>query len=54
MSLPVAMGIFAVSSYLIAFIAAMCLPNATGVELSDDMGQVSEAPGANSKLRTAE
>lgn len=37
MSLPAAMGIFAVSSYLIAFVAAMCLPNATGVEMSDEM-----------------
>jgi MFS family permease len=36
MNLPMAMGIFAISSYLIAFIAAMCLPNATGVDLTED------------------
>lgn len=34
MSLPAAMGSFAIGSYLIGFIAALCLPNATGADLS--------------------
>lgn len=34
MSLPVAMGSFAIGSYLVGFIAALCLPNATGADLS--------------------
>lgn len=39
MGLPTAMGLFAITSYLIAFIAALCLPNATGADMTD------EAPG---------
>lgn len=34
MSLPAAMGAFAIGSYLIGFIAALCLPDATGVDMS--------------------
>lgn len=36
MSLPVAMGSFAIGSYLIGFLAALCLPNATGADLTAD------------------
>lgn len=34
MSLPVAMGSFAIGSYLIGLLAALCLPDATGVDLT--------------------
>lgn len=34
--LATAMGVFAISSYLIAFLAAMCLPNATGVDMNTE------------------
>lgn len=34
MGLATAMGAFAISSYLIAFIAALCLPNATGADMT--------------------
>lgn len=36
MGLPTAMGVFAISSYLIAFIAALCLPNATGADMTEE------------------
>jgi len=36
MGLAAAMGTFAIVSYAIAFIAALCLPNATGVQMTDD------------------
>lgn len=34
MGLAAAMGTFAISSYVIAFMAALCLPNATGADLT--------------------
>ena len=33
MDLGIAMGSFAIGSYAIGFIAALCLPDATGVDL---------------------
>jgi hypothetical protein len=42
MSLPVAMGSFAIGSYLIGFIAALCLPDATGADLTTVQGSVPE------------
>lgn len=36
MGLAAAMGTFAIVSYAIAFIAALCLPNATGVQMTDE------------------
>jgi hypothetical protein len=37
--LPTAMGIFAITSYLIAFIAALCLPDATGVDMNAEQSE---------------
>ncbi len=36
MGLPTAMGLFAITSYLIAFMAALCLPNATGADMTEE------------------
>ncbi|WAH61111.1 hypothetical protein LZ023_17050 [Pseudomonas silvicola] len=36
MGLPTAMGVFAITSYLIAFIAALRLPDATGAEMTEE------------------
>lgn len=50
MGLPAAMGTFAISSYVIAFIAALCLPNATGADMTaeaavnDDAGHKRSSP----------
>ena len=46
MSLPVAMGAFAIGSYLIGFIAALCLPDATGADLTTVEGSPPEADHA--------
>jgi MFS family permease len=39
MGLPTAMGVFAISSYVIAFVAALCLPNATGADMTEEPAQ---------------
>ncbi len=39
MGLPTAMGVFAISSYAIAFIAALCLPDATGADMTEEHPQ---------------
>lgn len=39
MGLPTAMGVFAISSYAIAFIAALCLPDATGADMTEEHSQ---------------
>jgi MFS family permease len=44
MSLPVAMGSFAIGSYLIGFLAALCLPNATGADLTAVEAAAPESP----------
>jgi hypothetical protein len=44
MGLAAAMGTFAIVSYAIAFIAALCLPNATGVQMTDDHPVPLKAP----------
>jgi len=45
MGLPTAMGVFAISSYLIAFVAALCLPNATGADMTEDHPQAASHGG---------
>ncbi|WP_311969811.1 MFS transporter [Pseudomonas baltica] len=39
MGLPTAMGVFAISSYAIAFVAALCLPDATGADMTEEHPQ---------------
>jgi hypothetical protein len=38
------MGAFAIGSYLIGFIAALCLPNATGVDMSAEQSVQQDLP----------
>jgi MFS family permease len=45
MGLATAMGIFAISSYAIAFAAALCLPNATGADMTAEHPAASPATG---------
>jgi MFS family permease len=47
--LPTAMGIFAITSYLIAFLAALCLPNATGVDMNTEQTNSATMPDKSSK-----
>lgn len=47
------MGVFALSSYLIAFIAAFCLPDATGADMTRETPYSAEANAGGSHVALA-